>query len=714
MGYSANTEKPVQPTGTFVILRPKRRVEDWTLADTNTWVADFDHGHITRVVIDGVDYNSQSTLPLSSATYKWDKDAQKLYIYSASDPDTLGLFVIAHYELYISDRDRVWHRDPTDPDSDEVFWEGMLISTPSWSQFMSDILFGFFPIDATSVSFANTGHFFDRHSYDSSWKNSTVRIYHLLGDEDTANIRMIYMGFGGNYRWSERGTFDLSLENVFRILDNKYSTQKWFDSTNFPSIDPDAVQSGQEYPIRKVYGMMDGFYPVNVDYGDPATTTNNRDWVVSQGQSNVATLVMNIDIGAANSATQTFFDTVDGVNIGDWVYLEQSLAGNMAVKVVTVDYVNKKITHASVGARSFLIGDTGTRYFIGAVTIVDTNGVATELEPGNHWTVGNFANNSKGFTLVDNFEASAGVGTFDPRQNQLSCRVYGETYIFDYEVAATPVTTANQRGGNLNNIAATIYAFLRECKGIEDFDIDEDSLAAAVSGRTDLIGFSIPQEREQHDYPTYKDLLTPLLATGLMRMQINDFNGLPSFGISLVGPLQSVADLSVDSSQFRGFEFSVDYADVYSWVRLKFAVSDVYAPFPLSLRTNVFDKSAYFQIDSQSDESGVAKYLHGISRPLVIESLHIDSQEAGAYAERVQWIMSERRATVSLQGKNDFILSELGETVQVDRLALPGYTFDKDTIRSRKFVLAETGKSPLSVDVRLDDQKGIEDNSGGW
>ena len=725
MTYEANTDVPSQQTGTFLILSPKRFVTGWTLFQLDGWMADFDHGYVSRVYVDGQQFTRQATKELASVSpggFFYDEEDAKLYIYSTVDPDTDPKYVVVHYEIYLSDQDRVWYRDPKDSSSGEVFWHGAIIESPRWLQQNADLLFGFFPLDASNLNVINAAHLFDRHLYDSSWNFAGARVYHLLGDAAIANIRQVFVGFTRDVELSDSGV-SIELETLFRVLDNQYHTgeQRFFASADFPNIEPSAVNPGSEWAIRRVFGMVDGLVPVNIDYNETKATNVNRDYVVSTGGAfpgTAAQLNLVIDHTGTNTATQTTLMSADGLNLGDWVYLQHASATDHAVKVVTVNYATKVITHVSIGARTITAGDLCIREFVGSVTVRVNGETDIELHPVRDFTIASFANNTRGIVLVDNFEANfpltlldgSSWTILDPFRDTVYVRAYGEKDIDDYQSTVLPVTTVNQRGGNLNNIAAIAYQFLRDIETIEPLLFDDDSVAAAVAARTDLIGFTVPLTRNESEYPTYKDLLTPLLKTGLMRIQMNDVDGECALGLSLIGPTAVSADKSVDSSQFAKPIFRLSHKDIASEVKVKFYQSDFRPAFPFGLGDNTTEP---FFISS-SGESPTARFLHGVRRSIEVTTFHVWPPEALDFAARVLSIMAERKGTVTLRGKNDFIRAELGETYQVDRESLPGYSHEEGTTRSRKFAVSESDKSPSGVTIVLDDQKGIEDNLGSW
>lgn len=713
MTYIANTEKPTEQSRTFVILRPKRRVTGWAVHSGNIWVADFDYGDVDKVFFDGERAVEGQLVPtigpvLNADEWVYDRSEQKLYIHKTTDPD--DNWAVAFYDIRISTEAGQWYEDPVDDTSREVFYEGAMIETPRWRQEQSDVLFGFFPVSVASLNIANALSLFNRHVHDSSWNLGEILVYQMLGDEDTDNCRLIFRGYTKNLSWTN-SVVQIGVESIFKILETRSVFQKNVTLADFPTLDTEALID--VWPIRKVYGRVEGFSPINADYDpiNPADTTNNRSWLVSQGQSGLAELTKNIDPGGTNDSTHTTFTDVSGLVVGDSIRVSDIVNGGTII--TAINSTTKVVTHEPVGARGVLVGATAFRSWLGHVKI-RADGILYTV-PQHFWSTTLMASNTKGFTMVDNFEASLPgfPSPFNPDEHEIFCRVYGETTIINYAVGGTPITTVNTVGGNLNNIAAIIYQTLREIPNYDSEAFDEDSFAAAIAGRDSLIGYCIPVSKTQRTFPTYQEIILDLLTSGLMRLQINDFNG-AAIGISLIEPLAGTADNTVNSGNMSQFKHEISYDDVYSSVDVDFDIGDVnYGAFPNRPASK----------NTTPQEQAAAIFLHEIDRPFEIDSYIIspitETDPLGfakgvEYARRVGSILGERRGRVSFSGRNDFILAELGETYQVDREQLPGYDFEEGTTRSRKYALVESDKGPSETSIVLDDQKGIEDNTSLW
>ena len=115
-----------------------------------------------------------------------------------------------------------------------------------------------------------------------------------------------------------------------------------------------------------------------------------------------------------------------------------------------------------------------------------------------------------------------------------------------------------------------------------------------------------------------------------------------------------------------------------------------------------------------SATSEIALKLHNVSKTKNETSLWIFETEAQEYADRLSFIFGDRRGTITLKSKNRFFNSELSDVINIERVSLPGYDWDSQTVFNRDTKIIELEKSKQTITITLDDQKGIQDNSGGW
>jgi hypothetical protein len=64
---------------------------------------------------------------------------------------------------------------------------------------------------------------------------------------------------------------------------------------------------------------------------------------------------------------------------------------------------------------------------------------------------------------------------------------------------------------------------------------------------------------------------------------------------------------------------------------------------------------------------------------------------------------------ISIDTKNRFFDTELGNTIEISRDRLPGFPHVRGTDRTRALGVVSTSKALTQINIELDDQKGIED-----
>ena len=95
-------------------------------------------------------------------------------------------------------------------------------------------------------------------------------------------------------------------------------------------------------------------------------------------------------------------------------------------------------------------------------------------------------------------------------------------------------------------------------------------------------------------------------------------------------------------------------------------------------------------------------------------SLFFRSADAQTLGEHMSFILGDRNGQIDFRSKNRFFDTYLNDVIEVNRSKLPGFTFNKNTLRSRQGILTDVSKTLRDVSMTLDDIKGIQDNQGDW
>ncbi len=718
MTYAANIENSSERSQYFARLTPRRRIISFTNTSGNTWQAEFDYGPVSGISLNGTDLNYQSTIPLSSGTYYYDPSLERIYVYSTTDPSVSTEFVVVSYELYFSSFGITLSRDPLDYADSKVFWDGTLANVPTFRQTSSDTLFGYFPLEASGLSAVNADGYLNRHLYDSSFSNADLAVYHCLGDLNVANTALVFRGYVRGFSW-DSSSVSFTVENLFRgfqsEIDDQLFTTTGAIASAYPNIDPNAKNTSQPFAIRRVYGRVDGLIPINADYNATPSHTTNRNWIVCRAEAN-GLITRAIDTGGTNTTSITTVTNADGIMPGDWIYLDDVAE---AAEVAGVDYGTKQIVHTTVAARSVSPGDNIYRESVGYVYI-RIDGVNLKLEPILDYTIQFDATRKLIYIdLEDNFEAhhSGTLSIFDPSTMQIFCRVYGQNETIYFADETTPVATVNQQGGNINSIGAFIYDFASRAIGKDA--MDEDSFTDLVTDNQHLVGFTVPFKYSDYQYPTYYEVILKLMQSGLVRMHSNIVNNEMVVSVSSIGPTGAVAKTLTDDLTTR-VTFTVDYDNTFQKVLLIYQPTDYPINSQTAFREPLFRTSfgdAYLKTSGSTAANNIgiqANYIHSINSTFDIETVLILENDARDVADRLIYTLSDRRGRFTVSCKNDAFLAKLSETYRLSRARLPGFDLDLNTLNARDGIVTDTAKTIAGVELTIDDQKGIEDNSGSW
>jgi hypothetical protein len=224
------------------------------------------------------------------------------------------------------------------------------------------------------------------------------------------------------------------------------------------------------------------------------------------------------------------------------------------------------------------------------------------------------------------------------------------------------------------------------------------ALAASV---TDEVGFAMPFGPGEN-FPTIKNVLENLAITVLLKVGLNNDNLIT---ISQTGPAGSaVKTIEDDEILSESFKYIFNYADIKSDILIEYNAKEVSDRFTSG---NLFFDTAY-------SSSNTAQRLHEVSAQQLFQSLHFLDGDAQKLADRLKFVLGDRRGTLSFTTKNRFFDTLINQAIIVSRNRMPGFPFDTDTNRDRLGVVLASSKSLEQITISLEDQKGIEDNSTSW
>ena len=670
----------------LAVLRPARRVSSWTLNAGSVYYSNFDYGYVYSVSINGVELTAGSSTTLSATQFYWDNDLQRLYVRKTDSTAPSGSdYIIVTYELFLGTFDAHWYRKPTDDTTTVVYFDPVISDVPEIKSNVKELLFGVLPTLSTSIKLINAEHVFEKHVYDSSFLNKEILIYHWLDDLSTDNIRLVQKGRMGDVTYN-RGTISIRVFDNLNLFEKEFrSTQEFFNLTDYPSCDPAFVGK----PVRTVYGVLDGFVPVNISYvRDNPTTSNNRTWIVRADGNLLNDVSTSVPASPVSTTTRTYVSSVVGLKVGDAVWIDKASDEYKIVTVVGANYIEHSAL--SVAATT---GDLVKRSSVGSIDIVQ-NGKRYSALYNRDYTVTTHATNALQFTFSTSLESNLSMPSTLSSADQVFCRVYGKQN--NVTISGGSFGTNSSTYGNLCNIQVILFNVLKRYAGLSESDINLSSFSGLTL--TDEIGIAIP-ETVRGDYPKIKDVLTRILPTGLLRLYL-DFD--QKWKVSALAPISSTTKTITDEEIIvNSIDYSFDFGDVCS----DFVVSYNHR------ESSETGEANYSLVKSQSLN---AKYLHSINKTFSQQSLHIDSSGAQTLANRLSYVLGDRQGEITLSTKNRFFDNIVGDDIAVTSTKLPGFDYDSETENSRNFRINQIDKSLRRVKIVLTDQKGAQDNSGSW
>lgn len=696
MSYSALLESEGINAQYLIILRPSRRADNsFTLSSGSVYYIDFSYGYITSVAIDGTELTSALNTTLSAGQFYYDHEASRLYLRKSDStaPDATD-YIIVTYEIYVSTYDAHHYRVPTDNTTTVVYFEPIVSDVPEIRSDVSEILFGVLPIHSTSLGLINAEHWAEKHVYDSSFLNKEILVYHWLDDLSVDNIELVMKATMQDVAYNS-GKVTIKVLDGLNIFDKEFRSNQdvqFYNLTDFTSLDPQFTGK----PIRTVYGVVDGFIPVNISYvRDNPTTSNNRTWAVRAegGLSNA--VIRTVSASPASTNTRTYLDSASGIKVGDSVWLDKTTDEYRTVTAVNFSGSNY-IEHSALSSGAATTGNTVKRGNLGSIDIIQ-NGKRYSAMYNRDWTESTHASGTLTFTFSTSLESNLSLPNTLNSADSIICRVYGKQN--NVTKNAIAFGTNSTLYANLTNPVVILWDILKTYQGLSESVLDGTAFATALASIDDEIGFSIPNESRKN-YPKIKEVLINILSSVLLKLY-QDFS--QNWTIKEYAPITTTTKEITEIEILRNsINYVFDHSDIYSDFVVRFGFKE-----------NSEEGKASSQ--SVTAENLLAKYLHGINKTFEHESLHIDSSGgAQTLCNRLSYVRGEREGTLTLATKNKYFDNVVGDNITVTLKKLPGNAFDGETEFSRNFQIAKIDKSLRSVKMVLTDQKGAQDNEGSW
>jgi hypothetical protein len=600
-------------------------------------------------------------------------------------------FVTATYELYFGTFDAHWHRIPDDTTSKVVYYEPLIARVPQIKANIADLAFGVVPSQRSNITLNNADKILNAHIYAGSFFNKDIEVWHWLDELTENNLKLVLTGLMSDISWDDSS---MSI-NIFDPID-LYNKEFRSGSVSFYSASDYAELNPQfeGKPIRYVYGVVDGFVPVNADYKqDSPATTDNRVWKVRADGANSHAITRTVPASPSSTTTRTYVDSVVGFQVGDTVWIDKATDEYREITVVGANYIE----HAALSSGAASTGNTVKRGTVSRIEIVQQN--VTYLAMYNRdYTESVDINDVLTFTFSSSLESNLSMPATLSPSDVVFCRVYGKQN--NVTLGGPSFGSNNASLGNLTRITPIFLDILKRFALVTESEINSSSFTACLSDAADDIGFAIPKGSGDK-FPKFKDIIGQLCETGLIKFYL-DFDGLWS-----VSRLQAIASTTKSIDETEILDGSVDYSfeggDLYS---------DVVVSFDYREQSQTGGGGKGFKLERS--ESETAKYLHGVNKTLEHDSLHIDRSQAATLALRLAHLYGDRQGTFSFATKNRFFDTVIDDKIELQRVSLPGEAYDADTVRTRDFAVQAVEKGLRQVKITMADLKGVQDNAGDF
>lgn len=680
----------------LAILMPRFRVSGWTVVSGFIYEAEYTRPKPGKLEFDGVEMVEVDTDTPGAGEWFYDQENSRILFRTpeSGDPDD-GMTVVT-FPLYVSTSDNYWNSDPLDDSTDIVYYEPLISGSPSIKSTTTDSLFGFLPTQSSQLKLNNAEHWLEQYLYDCSFNLASVKIYHALGNTlDADNIALVYDGLMTDVNYDSE---TVTVKTVDRIDEFKpeyrNEVESFYSSADFPNINPTFIGKC----IRYVYGYVRGFVPVNVDYVDQSPgTSDNRDWAVIGEQTGLTEVVRTVG-GGVHTTTKTFVSFTEGINIGDTLWLDRVSGTDEYVEVTNVSRSPAFIEHVAI-ASPMANGDSVRKGFVSRVEIRQNN-VNYLAMYGRDYTVDlSMAAGVSGFSFSTSLESNLSMPENLSPNDTVLCTVYGRVNDL---TAGGPTFGANDPDtNNITNPVMVIYDLMKNRLGIPESRINlTDFAALRTATASQGMGFAIPST-SLGGFQSYKNIIIDIIKSALFRIILDNDQ---KWTLKALAPLLT-PDKEIDSTEIQdGFSCDFEHSDMVSDVIVEYALREISQTVngPQDSTSQVIATSEY------------ARHVHKVVKQQSFPSLHFRAVDAQELADRLSFVLGDRRATFKIQTRNRFFDSLINDTITVTRQKLPGFEFESGTDRSREVSIIQVSKGLRGTTIEADDQKGIEDNAGSW
>jgi len=677
----------------LAVLKPRRRIDGFSLVSGSVYKDSVTLGQVVKVEFDGVEYTEVFTESVAAGEWYYNTDTMELFVRLVSGLNPNTGYLVATYEIYAGTFDAHWYRNPLNDATRSVYFDPIIKQSPVLKESMSDALFGFAPVESGSITLINAEHWAETHLRDSSFAGADIYLYHWLDKLEVANIKLVMRGLMGDVSYSD-GQVRISVKSGQDIFSQEYrneSGDEFFTVDTFANLNPASIAK----PIRRFWGRKDGVPATNVDYQDDSpTTSDNRDYVICNGQSGLADIVRTVPASPVSTTTRTYVNLVNGLNVGDTVWIDKASDEYRIITTIGANYIEHDALSVAAGT-----GDTVKRAFVGRIDIIKEGVLYTAYYNRDYTVSVAMSGGTSGFSFNTSLEANISLPSTLTPNDKILCRVYGP--VNNLTLGGPSFGSNSTLLANMARPAQIILDVLKRCLSVTDLDINQTSFNDALSSRVEDYGFALP-ETSSSNYPKYRDLISKILETSLLQLSLD---GDQKWKITIVGPLGS-SDYLIEDDEILRDSYAVDfnYNDLISDVIVEYDGREI------SNDPNATTE----QVSQVSSVSSTASFVHKVSQSLTKRVPLVFESDAQVLSDRLSYALGDYQGRYTLKTKNRFFESGVGSIIDSIRSKQPGFSYDGESVFTQKLVVLDADKSLDQINLVLTDQKGIEDNSASW
>jgi hypothetical protein len=718
VSYSAEVLKENSERHVFAVIKPRIRITEWTLHTGSVYKNStaFSNLNVVGVAFNGAALAAGASPSLSAAQWYFDFNTKTLYVRKAdSSAPSAADWGVVTFEIFLSTWDGFWYRDPSNSATQVVYWRALIKETPSITRSALNVLFGYIPLQSTSIGVVNDKEYFQDWIYDASTCDCECIVWHQAGPLSAVNVHKIFTGICGDIDFGDQ-------EINIGIFDKIHKFQ--LPVSNYPYSDRYsglAMEERNNTFIRSIYGrsiyMERYLHGVLVGiYNDTSPgTSDNRNWafyskVAGRGDfdATVATTHTTTDLTLLNQEDSNQLIPGDEV---------ETRTGTFVSLVSGINYSTKRLFFSTAPHQTAF----PNIHVVGARDVkLIQNGIVYNLKYYRDYTDVSIDSNTYGIALTTSAESNVGASTINPKNGDtIVAKIRGAKISPTY--SAAPLFTGKD---SFANPIVILYHFLKDRMGYAESEIEVASFISLAATETSRIYFSCPETLGEEP-EKYADVLTKIMASCFIHLFVTD---LGQFKIRRVGQLASPATVSLTDDDIANPKYSFAYSDVGD---VKLILHRLDIALTVS-KTAVLSGGAGALVNSQASLAPTLEasynantYLHKRANKIdvgtyfeVYRDLSAATYAAEApatnYNAKISQLIGERRHLLACEIKIGGHDLELGDTVELVRELQPGFTFIEGTTYSRSYVVVEIRKDINGVSVILDDQKSVTGNPSDW